>query len=292
MKKLMRLELKGEKGIKEFFLPIGMGNLRYEISLIQNEIGKFEVDKIEAIDKDYSDLEFSNIRDLQTLNNIIYMDKRLYSLLVIANFDMKYAKKILSSKQYIFLNEVCNDESLGKILLDNGFIGSDIKEHIILGYTKDGTKYNYNKISSDFKSKGMRILSNNVAVMILFNMDYKKYSNLLTDNSKDICELECTYTAVEIAQDECLVKHAEYGNIRKCSECGFYVSVSEFSGERDINEQTYYDICDRCSDMLEISISSVYMEDEYYEDILEESYVDEDDIDEDDIDEDDMDEDI
>lgn len=269
MQKLIKVELKGKKINKDMFLPTSMGNLSYEISLIKNEIGDFEVGRIESLDKDYVDLEFSNIKDIKFLNKVLYTDKRAYSLLVVTDFDVEYTEKLLMNKQYIFLNQVDSEESLGKILSDKGFLGKNIREHIALGYTEDGVNYDYNQIYVDFNSNGMRILNNNSAVMLLSDVDYKKYSNLLEDNSKDICELECTYSALDVAKDEDLTKNASDGNIRKCSECGFYLSVCEISGERDINQKTYYDICNRCSDMLEIGISPVYIEDDYYEDILE-----------------------
>lgn len=269
MNKLIKVELKGEKINKDIFLPTSISNLDYELSLIKNEIGNFKAGRIESLDKDYVDLEFSNIKDLKFLNKILYMDKRTYSLLVITDFDIEYTKKVLSNRQYIFINQVSDEESLGKTLLNKGFIGKNIREHFVLGYTEDGMHYDYNQIYVDFNSNGMRILNNDAAVMLLSNMDFKKYSHLLKDNFKDIGELECTYTALDIAKDEDLTRKASEGNIRKCSECGLYLSVYEISGERDINEKTHYDICDRCSDVLEIGIDSLYIEDDCYEDILE-----------------------
>lgn len=269
MQKLIKVELRGQKLNKDIFLPTSISNLNYEVSLIKNEIGDFEISRIESLDKDYLDLEFSNIKDLKILNKILYMDKRTYSLLVVTDFDMDYTKKVLLNKQYIFLNQIGDEESLGKTLFDKGFVGKNLREHFVLGYTEDGVHYDYNQIYIDFNSNGMRILNNDSAVMLLSNMDYKKYSHLLEDNLKDIGELECTYTALDIARDEDLTKQAAEYNIRKCSECGLYTSVYAMSGEKEIGEKTYYEICDKCSDMLEIGITSVYLEDDYYEDILD-----------------------
>lgn len=39
--------------------------------------------------------------------------------------------------------------------------------------------------------------------------------------------------------------------LRECTVCDHFVSVDDISAERNIENTTYYDICDQCGDLLE-----------------------------------------
>ncbi|WP_394884971.1 hypothetical protein [Clostridium butyricum] len=78
-------------------------------------------------------------------------------------------------------------------------------------------------------------------------------------------------SAREVANDNELIKAVKYGNIRKCSYCGFYVNVDDFAGEHEYRvkdgiTKCVYDICDECCEGLHNNIIPKVEEENYYED--------------------------
>lgn len=78
-----------------------------------------------------------------------------------------------------------------------------------------------------------------------------------------------TWTAQEIAGDNKLIKMVEDGNIRKCSCCGLYVPVGNYSSEaKTATGKTVFDICDSCKSVLFTGGNVEQVEPNQYEDYL------------------------
>lgn len=79
------------------------------------------------------------------------------------------------------------------------------------------------------------------------------------------------WTAQEIASDKYLIKRVEEYMIRKCSYCGCYVEVYDYSGEHKTKDGTLFDICDECTEKYENDEKIEEIEPDYYEDYLKDT---------------------
>lgn len=278
MKKIIELTLKGKnKEVEVISLPTKELELKKQLVKIkENFKSNFEVFAFKIIDIEFEDIKYTITKDTDVinLNNWLLKDKRAYSILVACNFNEERMYEVLKNKNYIFLANVTNELDAGKKIKDLGLISHNINIHIKANYTQEGINYNYKNIFNHFKNKGMKILKNNTAVMILSEEDFNNYKTLLSNNEKEIISLDTEYSALEIACDRDLIKKVEDDStIRRCSYCGIYTSYDEMHGEFKFNETIHYDICDRCCSLIELDITPDTLEEHYYDDYLDYDYI-------------------
>lgn len=76
------------------------------------------------------------------------------------------------------------------------------------------------------------------------------------------------FKAREVVEND-WVERVENGDIRKCSMCGMYVFVEDFSSEYRGDKAMCYDVCQDCIDKHENGEDIVEEEEFYIEDILD-----------------------
>ena len=238
MKEKVIVQAIGTKGIATIKLPI-IKDFAKTKSALKKDIGEFKIKITEIVDKSYTDLLGKNL-SIDDLNKLLMMDKRRYTLAILNTLDLKMVDTLLKSKRYVFISDM-NNENLS--------IVNRIKETPI-----------YRKIEK---------VGENLGGYLLTEDEMRKYGHLLEENDIFIDEYIEYLSAYDISTDNNLIKEVENGEIRKCSECGQYTSVLNFSGEAEIEDTFYYDICDRCKGLLSVGLETEMIEVDYYDDFTE-----------------------